>query len=444
MNILVYPLSISHPDKENYIRNRISVSVYNLNEKGEKVEKSELDRMTRNYLCYFDQISNKKIFFSINETYAPKHKIEKLESYRADLVNNISKSFPLLQDEIIEEEELGFLPYSTDLRPSYCLALKVKTNLSELLFIDNSTSIHIDTYELKALSSHLLQEKNALLNGAEIDFSKIARKLANGLAGKAPSPYDKIASKLIGLIWPDSDTAENEWRKAYKEIKQIVKKELAQNLVNEAIIQLRGYVRFNNIEYKHIRDSGKNPQECIDALRPYNKDFFTITTNVFIRDLPKEAELAIDCISSFLLGANLHIALKQEIALQYKRISETEAIPYIEMIISLAKDYIGYAKKLRNTMIDYRLSFITKIEQKCSYSPYWIFTDNFTGKEYYIHFNKDNVLQIKHILEEERNSLIQKLKTEQENDFKYNVQPVIDSWKELEKNPIPQLATFSK
>lgn len=366
----------------------------------------------------------------------PEKKLDLLNQYQASLSNTVSKLYPLLEGEELIEDRLLCTTERYEVIPVSSLVLKRKTNFSEILFIDFCAQLKFDSFDVERKSlSRGEEDMDFSMANNEIDYTAIARKLAEGLTGMAPSPWNKIASKLLQYAWPTQSDAQKDWEAAFKRINQIVKGALAKNRVDDAIKVLNGFISFMNTQYVHIRDNKAIPKkDKLNALAPYDHDFYTRIAEQLQET--KNPALAISALANFMLGANLHIALIQEKGLQ----SEGEQIEaYKKTVVSLAKKYGGYASSMKQVMVNYRTGFISKIETDCNIKgSYYTIKDNFTGKEVaYCYFTKDTVMEALEYMRKKRSEIIGLLAAEQERSFDENILPIIQNWEKLKDNPIP-------
>lgn len=429
-------LTVSHSDENEYLIKKIDLSVYGSSSTDKPLESYELKRLVRAYQIHLKHNDQLPMTSDIADQSIPEDKQKLIRAYASDKPKSITTDFPLVDHETIQQDSLCFLTQPWDVFPVGTLILRRVTNFSQTLFIDPFCTLNIKTHdiELRTYESFMHQNQENQIP----DFAEQARRIAEALTGKAPSPWDKIASKLLQYVWPTEDEAAKQWEMVFKRITQIVKKALAEDKVKTAIKVLRGFISFHSTQYVHLRDDPKiSKKQRMAALMNYDHDFYTKIVNELSPNISDKAnhEIAISALANFLLGANLHLALTQERALQ----DPSESHAYHKTVISLASSYSEYAASMKDVMIDYRTGMITKVKNSCNaLGNYYYFNDNFTGKEVErIYFNSKNIIEMKNEIDKLRNKKIGNLYSEQAGIFRKNIHPIIKAWEKLKTNPVP-------
>ena len=435
IQILPYPLFFTAPDKINYIKSKLLISPRY--EGNEKVNDFEVN----NYLAFHNGRDTFPEFALINRAKIPAPKKDFFVQYEKDLLETVNRDYPLLENEQVEEDQLGYLISDYDGVPAQSLLLHRTTNLSVCLFINLQSRINPYTADLTFGKTSLATVPS--FSSINMDFSFNARKIAKSLTGKADFPYNVIASMALDVVWPSEKEAGDDINSSKESLQKIARMTLAQERIKVGKIKLEGYVNFNHTQYRHLRDDPKVPKlDRMNALRPYDGQFYTETVATFmINEIKDERDkaLAIECLGSFLYGANLHLALNQERHLQ--DVNESQA--FLETVRSLAKLYIQYAESMKSVMISYRTHFIGTIRSFSTISSFGEeFTDHFTkktekiyltGKPAYAEIDREASESLK----SKRRALLAQVSQEQENYFEQNVQTIINDWRLLLNDPVP-------
>lgn len=377
----------------------------------------------------------------------------KLNSRIRCFVKTINQQYPLLDGEHLESSSdfpsylnTDWLDYSRN-----TVVLERRTNFATTYYVVPDALAEPRNHRVSFRSILPKGRADALPQASTPDFTAMAQKIAKGLAGKAPPPYNMIGVLLIDLFWPSGKDANADWDKVYAALQEIVKNGLAEAEVNKAATKVKGFVSFLSTEYVELKQSPRRrPDALLKALHPYDTAFFLDIVNVFMYGEKPTADIAAASLANFLLGANLHIALNQERALVDPDYADSpENSPYAKTAANLATLYGDYATEALQGVIDARVAQVTGVlddyethcsggsSGRCTTFWYYWFEDNnpkpkYKSKVYsYCDQDKDPPPAKKNATKA-RNNYIKELKKQ----LSKGVPDVVKQWKAIAKNPI--------
>ncbi len=368
-------------------------------------------------------------------------------------VEIINQQYPLLDGEHLDASSdfpsylnADWLDYSR-----FTIVLERRTNLATTYYVVPDAIAEPRNHCVTFRSVEPTGRSQLLPGKAPPDFTAMAQKIAEGLAGKAPPPYNMIGVFLIDLFWPSGKDANADWDKVYAALQQIVKNGLAKAEVKRAAAKVKGFVIFLSTEYVELKRSPRRqPDALLNALHPYDTAFFLEIVNVFMYGDKPTTDIAAASLANFLLGANLHIALNQERALVDPDYADNPSdSPYARTAANLAKLYGEYATEALEGVINARVKQVTAVKDdydthcsggaagSCTTFWYYWFEDNnpkpkFKSKVYsYCDKDKDPPPAKKNAAKA-RKDYIAELKKQ----LSKGIPAVVKQWNEIAKNPI--------
>ncbi|XP_033095692.1 uncharacterized protein LOC117100209 [Anneissia japonica] len=275
----------------------------------------------------------------------------------------------------------------------------------------------------------------------------IGMALLKGITGK-------IGTKMFDSVFPDSKVP-SYFDKVYKQIAEIVKKEIKPDTINEINGQIKGIRSYVCNVYAPRKESGASKQELFDMIKDNAYDIAVHMVAVLQEDAYAEPGLGV-----FVIGAGMHLTLLQELALVDPNVSDPTESSYAVSVQKYAKEYVAFVDRTYDSIVKKRTNDATITEVKIKsktilpppeyhstpgieYCSKW--TDQFLGKTY-----KDST-----ILEHTRTSWSSGTNVEMENrskkkrsDYIQQVKKdlvkslhdpigVANLWRKLEKQPIP-------
>jgi hypothetical protein len=286
-------------------------------------------------------------------------------------------------------------------------------------------------------------------------YGSAARDLAKALAGLAGPPLNIIGAFVINAFWPTGSSASTNWDEVYANLQQIIRTGLAENEVKRAAVMVQGFATFLANEYVELKKARRRRKDdLLRALQPYDTAFFLDIVGRFMFADKPTSDIATASLANFMLGANLHIALNQERALEDPDYSDDPSVsPFARTAANLATLYADYARKAAPKVKELRLNQVTDIksshETHCQGGPaahcttiwsYW-FEDNnpqpkYKSKEYsYVDGGKGSHDDAKPQAQQARKAYLAKV--ERELNLKEQVFDVAAYWDKIAANPIP-------
>lgn len=386
-----------------------------------------------------------------------------LKRQRAWFLEQVDQRFPLLDGEHVEPDGdfVSYLTKAFSKYPKGTVVLRRTTNRSVVYYVMREAQVKPRQHLVVLVPHPPLGRTRELKLASEPHWNEAAQKMAAGLAGLLPAPYNVIGASLIALVWPTGSKATTDWAEVYKNMQVILKKNLAEQAVNAAATEVKGFVLFLVDEYAALKADGKKTREhLLDALSEYDKPFFLEIVNVFMYNEKPDLDVASASLANFMLGANLHIGLNQERALiDPDHTKDPEESGYARTAANLASTYAEYARAAAPHVKTLRTDQISTIKENETATAsadgsstlwswtYWFEDSNngYRSKQYHYsdvatmcHFvdtdkAKKTEYDAKTALDEYKNAV----EAEMDSILKKMVYKVVESWDKIAENPIP-------
>lgn len=381
---------------------------------------------------------------------------EALRKSRDCMLDELHIFFPLLDGEVVTNNEASYLTKNWEGYNANAIVLKQTTNFAVSYYIypdlfadvENQRLVHREEPEAMMMEAPRLS-----LRDGGIDFGDVARQLAGGMAGQLPSPLNKIGTMLISQIWPGPDKAAEQWQKVYDALQTIVRNGLAQNNVTMASNKVKGFMSFLTNEYNPVRTTGRTPKaELATMLAPYGVAFNLDIVNVFMFTSSTDANTAAATLANFMTGACLHLALNQERALQDANVTDASLSGFAATVKSFATTYGEYATKTAKLVRQMRLDQISGVKHKSdtscrggasggctTFQSYW-FEDSNTGFKSQVFGHSSSQKKPPNSqadAQRARDAYYNDIANKMDAQLKKQVTEVVDAWEKLKTNPIP-------
>jgi len=371
------------------------------------------------------------------------------------LLDTVNSQFPLLDGEHVlpKGDFPAYLKSAWHGYPRATALLRRRTNMATTYYMVPDTFVDARNRRVVVQAQDPRGREMRIKAAYQPDFGKLARDIAKGLAGKAPSPFNIIGAFLIDQFWSSGSKANEDWQKVYQNLQEIVKNGLADAEVKRAAAKVKGFVNFLSTEYVELKKSQrKRPDALLQAMQPYDTAFFMDIVNIFMFTEKPTADIAAASLANFMLGANLHIALNQERALVDPDYTDDPGqSPYAKTAANLARLYGDYAKEAAPGVVSARTKQITGIKTDhdthcqggaaahCTTTWYYWFEDNNPKPKYkskvYSYVDADkHPPDAKKQATDARKAHIKKITDEL--DLQTQVYDVVAYWTEVAKNPV--------
>lgn len=130
-------------------------------------------------------------------------------------------------------------------------------------------------------------------------------KAAGGMA-------DALGCHVVAEFFPDN-TVPAYFSGVYKSMRGIIKDALTQQTINETMGEIQGTLRYLNNEYLAEKSAHGVTDDLLQRLQRRSDQMYEHIGKVM------EANTACTGISTFMVGATIHLAILQEIALEHKK-----------------------------------------------------------------------------------------------------------------------------
>jgi len=205
--------------------------------------------------------------------------------------------------------------------------------------------------------------------------SSIAKTLGEGLLSGV---LGNVAVLMFNSIFPSG--VPDYFDAVYKEIERIVNQELTQNTINEINGHINGIQSWVRITYTDSKESGQlTNQELTNMLQPREEE--TATQIIGTLMVERNAEPG---LFTFMIGADMHLCILQELALVDAHVSPAES-HYVTSIKNYAQQYADFAKATTKSIFDKRMETIVAdsdvyYDGYSYYDSYW-WEDHFSGEK---------------------------------------------------------------
>ena len=266
------------------------------------------------------------------------------------MTNTIEGYFPPADGEVIIKEDLSYLKEAWNGFPDNVITLRRETNYSIAYYVFPEVEVDLKNVGLIFTQSQKTLASVSTLavdTDPNIDFGGSALTLATGLVGNAPAPYNTIGAALLTAFWPKADSSANMWKEVYAALEEIVRLGLNENDIDMASAKAQSISLWLNDTYKNMNnDPTKTPEMKIAALESKDEIILNEIMSVLWFKTTLDSfpdKLAAQALANFMLAANLHLGVLQEMAIQETLITPSPNT-YYNSIKDYARDYNDYAK----------------------------------------------------------------------------------------------------
>lgn len=339
-------------------------------------------------------------------------------------LNDINEIFSFAQGEEVVEDFVSYLSNDYEQYAPGTPLLRRKTNLATLYIIENNCRIENGRLIVNKPPESFVEEE--MLGSKSTD---LIVSFAEGLVGTIGG---EIGSALMDAIFGTSKDID--FKELQKILAQIVKNANAEQTVQEQGGTINGIIMDIDTYYKERKTSGAKKQELYGYLRERETDI-NMSLGILQEKMFKEKGL-----STFVAGANVLIAILQEMCLQdpNAKADNPKNSSNYKLITSDTKYFIKYVKEMHDKELDQRLKKVKKVYDNpfcptgaTTCKDEYYFKDDFTNKSYGPYEQcgkKDNP---KKRANHDRKKLISKFK----NEMKWMLD-VTAAWQNVLKTPL--------
>ena len=284
----------------------------------------------------------------------------------------------LTVDEKIISERFTYLEMPFKWIPKHTAAFIRRTNLSEYCvclpgYIVKPSQVRLVTGCKDILCYEKLQFPQVLSSKSVV--REIAKILGEGLLSGI---MGNLAVVMFNSIFPSG--VPDYFDAVYKEIERIVHKELTQNTIDQVNGHINGVQIWVKNSYTPAKESGQlTNQELTEKLASIEKETITQIIGTLMENRYAEPGL-----STFMIGAGVHLCILQELALVDPRVPPAESY-HLTSIKRFAQQYADFAKSTTKSIIDKRVKMIEAkksiwpYSNNCTVYAYW-WKDNLSGE----------------------------------------------------------------
>lgn len=168
----------------------------------------------------------------------------------------------------------------------------------------------------------------------------IAKNMSMALVGELPLGADVFGAMIIDAVFPSPEEVPGYFQEVYAQITKIVQQALTENEINLIEGQVIGIQNWLTTTYSKIReDESRTALERFTAVARYEAEFNTKVMGTLM-----QSNFALPGLPMFLTAASMHLALKQELALNdYRHQDRPGSSPYAAAVSATAQLYSDFA-----------------------------------------------------------------------------------------------------
>lgn len=260
---------------------------------------------------------------------------KELDLRRRCALETIAEESPLLPDEALEEDFFSYLVAPFGSTPAGTPVLRRTTNRAVLYyFFDNA---HVDGGTLAVY--------DVLSIGTDHAPPLMAIEVTGMLIDLGVSILQWAGSQVLAEIFPDN-TVPPYFTKVYAQIREIVKDELTQAILDTTLGEFTGVLRFVNNEYEPAKVDGRASDAALERLQRKSDDMFNIVGKI----MPERFSMS--GLPVFLMGAGTHLIMLQELSRQADLRSDGALrASLLGLGGSTFRDYASHAEKTYDAIV---------------------------------------------------------------------------------------------
>lgn len=340
--------------------------------------------------------------------------------------------------EVVEEERFSYLEMPFKDLPKYTGVFVCRTDQAEYCLI--TVGYLFRPYQVRReLSCHdaiFYQAPEIQVTGTVRDIAKsLATGLWSGIGGK-------IGVLIFNAIFPPG--IPSYFDEVYKQIEKIVNKELTQSTIDEINGQINGLKDWVAITYTNAKESGMSKDKLTALLQPREPQIAIQLVGVLMEDRYAEPGITV-----FMIGAGMHLAILQELALIDPDAASPTESHYAKSVRDYAKKYAGHAKPTTENILQTRANKIQAKGDIYVPSPGWLvqyrywFEDSLTGYRSPTWYNDVDIKgSYNPDAEKQRDEALANYKKEKHSQLVKDMEDPLattDEWLKLVDQPIPPM-----
>ncbi|MET0647197.1 MAG: hypothetical protein ABW208_11295 [Pyrinomonadaceae bacterium] len=259
-------------------------------------------------------------------------------------------AYPLAIDEELLEDGLltTCLSEAAIEYPRGTVAVQRKTNLGEIVFLDQEFTFDIDSKEL--IDNRPDSSPEVLAGAKAEEFASgwatlgldIAKALLGAIAGK-------IGSAIFARFFPPG--VPPYFEQVYQEFRKIVKQEIEENTIRLLVGEV-GAVQSHMSAYAQHRRAGNNDAAEQDITQAWNRSVLVTS---------KLLQFPVAGLGPFLTAGGLHLAIMQERALRDPTVNDPNHSSWANIYVERAGAFISYVGSQPDKIVGERAAQITPV-----------------------------------------------------------------------------------
>jgi hypothetical protein len=343
--------------------------------------------------------------------------------------------YPLAIDEELLKDGLSttWLSEAAIECPRGTIAIQRKTNLGEIVFLNQDFTFDIDSKELVDNRPDYSPKALAGAKAEEFAFGwgELGMDIAKGLLGALAS---KIGAGIFARFFPPG--VPPYFDQVYQQFRQIVKQEIEENTIRILVGEVAA-VQTQMSAYAEHRRAGNHAPAQQALIEAWNRSVLVTSK---LRQFPVAG------LGPFLTAGGLHLAIIQERAMRDPEVNDPNDSSWAKIYVETAGNFISYVGSQPDKIVSDRAAQITPVAftERWSHGPYGPFDRSFWWFE-------DRGWPLRREMLRTSGWTLQRARDQRENQYRNVIgkltkaldpaRETARSWRVARETPLPQVET---
>lgn len=276
---------------------------------------------------------------------------QRIFRHRSSMLEDaITWAYPLAIDEELLEGGLvtTWLSEAAIESPKGTIAIQRKTNLGEIVFLNEDFTFDIDSQKLVDNRPDYSPEALAGAPAEEFAFgwAELALGIAKGLLGGIAG---KIGAAIFARFFPPG--VPPYFDQVYQEFRRIVNQAIEENTIRLLVGDVAA-VQTQMSAYAEHRRAGNNADAQQALIEAWNRSVLVTSR---LRQFPVAG------LGPFLTAGGLHLAIIQERAMRDTTVNDPNESSWAQIYLERAGDFISYVESQTDKIVSERAAHITPV-----------------------------------------------------------------------------------
>lgn len=277
---------------------------------------------------------------------------QRIFRHRASMLEEaIRWDYPLaIEEELLEDGLITtWLSEAAMECPRGTIAIQRKTNLGEVVFLNQEFIFDIDSQKLIDNRPDYSPEALEGVRAEEFDFTwgELGLDVAKGLLGALAN---KIGAAIFARLFPPG--VPPYFEQVYQQFRQIVKQQIEENTIRILIGEVDA-VQVQMSAYAEHRRAGNHAPAQQALIEAWNRSVLVTSK---LRQFPVAG------LGPFLTAGGLHLAIIQERAMRDSEVNDPNDSSWAKIYIETAGTFISYVGSQPDKIVSDRAAQITPVE----------------------------------------------------------------------------------